>query len=535
VKTYAIVYFGTLLLTMFLVPIISRLAKWYRLVDIPGPRKVHTIPIPRVGGIAFVIPTIAVLFIVFFLSDGIGQSFRQSRSEFIALLAGAGFMFAVGLFDDLHPIRGYVKLLCLVAASLAICASGATISSISLGTSFGFETGMAAWPLTILWIVMITVCIGVIDGLDGLAAGVAVIVCGTITLIALWSSQANMAIVMLTLLGGVTGFLIFNFYPAKIFMGDCGSMFLGFMIGAGSIICQMKTSTLIGLAIPFLVLVVPIIDMGFVVICRRILNRCSIFTPDRSHFHHHLLDLGLPQIMVVIVIYAVTVVSASIGMLILTTQGGWPLILLAGGLLLMLLMFVCLQRGRIRKILKAIKRNRANAREVRAKKHIFEATQVKMRETRSFSAWWDTLSAMGSKMHFQSIEFWQRRNGHYVNTCSWNAPDVKSATCRTIDLRLPLNGNDTAEYEIRACISADSCLEMGGRQAMLLSRLMDEFPAPKQKREAKTEDQSVGTMPKSLTTEKDVENRKSGTRNVLAVHLHEIGYKCTKRIRSSWF
>ena len=120
-KTYVIVYFGTLLLTMFIMPIISRLAKWYRVVDIPGPRKVHNVPIPRVGGIAFVITTIIMLLTVFFLSDGIGQSFRQSHSEFIALLAGAGFMFAVGLFDDLHPVRGYIKLLCLIAASLAIC------------------------------------------------------------------------------------------------------------------------------------------------------------------------------------------------------------------------------------------------------------------------------------------------------------------------------------------------------------------------------------------------------------------------------
>jgi UDP-GlcNAc:undecaprenyl-phosphate GlcNAc-1-phosphate transferase len=529
-KTYVIVYFGTLLLTMFILPIISRLAKWYCLVDIPGPRKVHKVPIPRVGGIAFVISTITFLLIEFFLSDGIGQSFRQSRSEFIALLTGAGFMFAVGLFDDLHSVRGYIKLICLIAVSLAICASGATISSISLGTSFGFETGLAAWPLTILWIVMITVCISVIDGLDGLAAGIAVIVCGTITLIALWSGQAAMAVVMLALLGSVTGFLMFNFYPAKIFMGDCGSMFLGFMIGAGSIICQMKTSTLVGLAIPFLVLIVPILDMGFVVICRRILNRCSIFTPDRSHFHHHLLDLGLPQIVVVIMIYSVTIICASIGMLILTAQDGWRLVLLAGGLLLMLVIFACLQCTRFRKILKALKRNRAVAREMGEEKQIFETTRVKMRESRSFSAWWDTLSTMGREMRFQNIEFWHRRNGRYVNTCSWSAPEGQSISYGTINLSLRPNGNGTAEYEIKACIPADACLEAGGRQAMLLSRLIDEFPAPEQKREIETDHRPVNTMPQSITTEKNTENGKSGTRNILAIYLQKIGDKYVKRI-----
>ena len=491
-KTYVTVYFGTLLLAMLLVPIISRLAKWYRLVDHPGPRKVHDTPIPRVGSIAFVVSTLIFALGMFFLSNEIGQSFRQSQTQFIVLLAGAFFMFAVGLFDDLHPVRGYIKLLCLIAASLAVCASGATISSISMGTSFELETGWAAWPLTIFWIMMITVCMGVIDGLDGLAAGVAVIVCGTILLIALWCGQTAMAVLMLALLGSVTGFLIFNFYPAKIFMGDCGSMFLGFMIGAGSIVCQMKTSTLVGLAIPFLVLVVPILDTGLVVICRRILDRRSIFAPDRSHLHHRLLDLGLRQLTAVIIIYAVTVISASIGVLILTAKGGWPFVLLACGLLLMIFMFVCLQSSRFHNILKALKRNLAIARQVKAERHIFETAQVKMRESSSIGTWWDTLRTMGKEMHFQSIGLWNRRDDRYVSNCLWNEPEEKSITRRTIKLRFPLNGNGSAGYEIRAHIPTDGDLELGGRQAMLLGRLMDEYPPPEkvQEDELKQTDQT---------------------------------------------
>jgi exopolysaccharide biosynthesis WecB/TagA/CpsF family protein len=502
VNTYVTVYFGTLIIAMLLVPIVSRLARWYRLVDNPGPRKVHDVPVPRIGGIAFVVSTFALVLGVFFLPNNIGQSFRESRTEYIALLAGAGFTFAVGLFDDLHPVRGYIKLLCLIAASLAICASGATISSISLGTTSVIKTGLAAWPLTIFWILMITVCVSVIDGLDGLAAGVAIIVCGTIVLIALWSGQAAMAVLMLALLGSVTGFLIFNFYPAKIFMGDGGSMFLGFMIGAGSIICQIKTSTLVGLAIPFLVLVVPIFDTGFVIIFRRILDRRSIFASDRSHLHHRLLDLGLRQVTVVIIIYATTAISASIGVLILTTQGGWSFVLLACGLLLMLSMLACLQYSRFRKILKALKRNRTIAREVKAERQIFETTQVKMRESRSFGAWWDTLCTMGKEMHFISIELWNRQNGGFVRKCLWNAPEGKSMTGRTINLRLPLNGNGAAEYEIRAGICADGYLELGGRQAMLLSRLMDEFPPPERLQGAKKPDQPGNKMLQSVTIEK---------------------------------
>jgi UDP-GlcNAc:undecaprenyl-phosphate GlcNAc-1-phosphate transferase len=501
-KTYITVYFGTLLLAMLLVPIISRLAKWYQLLDAPGPRKVHNIPVPRIGGIAFIISTFTLALAVFFLSNEIGSSFRQSHTEFIALLVGAGFIFTVGLFDDLRPLRGYVKLLCLIAASLLICASGATISSISVGTSVELATGWAAWPLSIFWITMITVCMGFIDGLDGLAAGVAMIVCGTILLIALWSGQAAMAVLMLALLGSITGFLIFNFHPAKIFMGDCGSMFIGFMIGAGSLICQTKTSTLIGLAIPFLVLCVPILDTSFVVICRRILDRRSIFAPDRSHMHHRLLDLGLRQVTVVIIIYSVTTISACIGILTLTVKGSWPFLLLACGLLLSLSAFACMQYGRLSKILKALKRNRNIARQVKAERHIFEIAQVKMSQSRSFDEWWDTLCDMGKEMHFQSITLCNHQDDLCVRKCVWDVPQQKFKAGRTIDISLPLDGNGSARYKVKAGILVNGHLEIGGRQVMWLGRLMDEFPPPEQVRQAKTNDLLVKAGPLLLNTEK---------------------------------
>lgn len=502
-KTYLTVYFGTVLLAMFLVPIVSRLAKRYRLVDAPGPRKVHQNPIPRIGGIVFVVSTLALVLPVFFLNNNIGRSFREARTEFIVLLVGASFMFTVGLIDDLRSLRGRIKLLCLIAASLAICASGATIRSISVGTWFQLETGWAAWPLTVFWIVMITVCINVIDGLDGLAAGIAVIVCGSIVLLALWSGQAAMAVLMLALLGGVTGFLFFNFYPAKIFMGDGGSMFLGFMIGAGSLVCQTKTSTLVGLAIPFLVMGVPILDTGFVVVGRRILERRSIFAPDRNHLHHRLLDLGLNHRTVVIIIYAVTAIGASIGMFMLTAESEWSVGLLVGGLLLLFSMFACLHGRRYRGILMAIKRNWAIAREARLEMHIFENAQLRMRESRSFRAWWEAVCIMAKKMHFQSIGLWRHCNGHYVRTCLWNVPEDIFTTDKTVKLILPLHGKGAVEREIRARIWVDGYLELSGRQAMLLARLMDEFPPPEQEEEAEALDQGADTTRRSTIKEKE--------------------------------
>lgn len=524
-KTYLTVYFGTLILAMVLVPVVSRLAKWYRFLDIPGPRKVHEKPVPRVGGIAFVTSTFTLVLAVFFFSNDIGQSFRQSSTQFIALLVGAAFMFAVGLFDDFHPLRGYIKLLCLISASLIICASGATISSISLGTSVALDTGWAAWPLTIFWITMITVCMSFIDGLDGLAAGVAIIVCGTMVLIALWSGQAAMTVLMLALLGSVTGFLIFNFYPAKIFMGDCGSMFLGFMIAGGSLVCQMKTSTLVGLAIPFLVLCMPILDTSFVVICRRVLDRRSIFSPDRSHLHHRLLDLGLRQVTVVVIIYSVTIISASVGILMLTAKGSLAFVLLALGLLLLLTMFACLQYSRIRNILKALKRNWLMARRVKTKIHIFETAQVKMHQSGSFDEWWDTLCEMGEEMRFSSIKLYDSLDGGCVRKHVWETPEKKSTSGRILNLNLPLNGNESARYELKVGVLIDEYLEMGCRRIMLLGRLMDEFPPPQQVRQAKTDDQPLKNRLRSLAMEKESENKKSKSNKILAILLKKIVHR----------
>jgi exopolysaccharide biosynthesis WecB/TagA/CpsF family protein len=477
VRTYLTVYFGTVIVAMFLVPIVSRVARFYHFVDEPGPRRVHQYAIPRIGGIAIFLSVFILVLPVFFLNNTVGQYFRGSQIEFITLLIAAAFVFIIGLIDDLHPVPGKIKLLCIIGASLAICASGATISNISLGKSFHLQTGLAAWPLTIFWIVVITVCINLIDGLDGLAAGIAAIVCGSLVLLAFWSNQSGITVLMLALLGGVTGFIFFNFYPAKIFMGDCGSMFLGFMIGASSIICQNKTSTLIGLAIPFLVLGAPILDTGLVVVSRRILERRSVFSADRNHLHHRLLAYGFKHRTVVIFIYATTVIFASIAMLMLTSRGEWTVELLVGGLLLMFSMFAVLHKGRIWKILKALKYNWKIAHDARKESRIFENAYTKMQGAGSLGEWWNTVCEMCEEMRFHRIELWNKNDGQSINTCTWKPPEDKS-THKNAELVFPLNGNGSAKWEIRANICAESNLERSGRLAMLLGRLMDQFPPP---------------------------------------------------------
>lgn len=483
-KTYVTVYFGTALVAMFLVPIISRLAKRYRLVDSPGPRKVHRTPVPRVGGIVFVVSTLALVLPLFFLDNEIGRSFREARTEFIVLLAAASFMFVIGLIDDLRSVRPNIKFLCIIGASLAICASGATIRSVSFGPWFELEFGWLAWPLAVIWITTITIGMNFIDGLDGLAGGIAAIVCGTILVLAFWSSQTVVAILMLALLGSVTGFLFFNFHPAKIFMGDSGSMFLGFMIGAGSLVCQAKTCTLVGLALPFLVMGVPILDAGFTMVRRAVLYRRSIFSSEMGHIHHYLLGLGLPQQTVVVIIYAVTVVGASIGMFMLTASGGWSIGLLTGGLVFLFGAFACLGAAHIRETFTAIKRNLEISRKRKEDRSCFEDTQLRMHESVFFEDWWESMCEMAKRMQFRNMELYLHNNGRPENKYEWKLSDDEKPDVLTAEFVLPLSESDSEiGSEMKVRIHKNNSLEATCRQVALLGRLMDEFPPPRQKSE----------------------------------------------------
>ena len=302
------------------------------------------------------------------------------------------------------------------------------------------------------------------------------IVCGALAFTAFLTGQVAMAVLMLALLGSVTGFLFFNFYPAKIFMGDCGSMFLGFMIGAGSVVCQTKTHTLVGLAVPFLAMGVPILDTGFAIIRRRFFDRRSIFAADRKHLHHLLLDLGLHQRTVVIAMYAVTAISASIGVFMLTVSGGWAIALLAVGLFLLFALFACLNGGQFCGMVDALKRNRTIAHEGKLVRRAFEETQTKMRNATDFSQWWESLCEMTDQMHFHSIGLWVRSEADDVNVCQWSAKAGKFATRKTAEFRLPVSRGGDDQWEIRAQVWVNGCLEIGGHETMLLARLMDEFP-----------------------------------------------------------
>ena len=477
-RTYLTVYFGAALVAIFAMPVVTRLSRRFGWVDTPGLRKVHKSPVPRIGGVVLVLATLALVLPASVLDNTIGQAFHRVQVRITVLLLASVFVFVVGLIDDIRSVRALFKLIALTGAALAVCASGARIDSMSFGSAFSFELGWLSWPVTVLWIVTVTVGLNFLDGLDGLAAGISAIVCGVIAVFAFYTGQIVMGVLMLALLGSLTGFLFFNFNPAKVFMGDCGSLFLGFIISAGSVVCVAKAATLIGIAIPAAVLGIPLLDTLFTVVRRGILDRRSIFAAERGHIHHRLLDLGLQQRHAVLVLYGATLLAAGLAMAMLVTRATWTIALMGVVVLLLLMLFHFVGGSRLRETLAALKRNAAIARQVKEEKHCFEDAQLRMREARSFEGLWHAACDVAEKMGFERLALSQTLDETAAHTSVWRRTSEALSPHEIITISVPIrNGLPDASVWIEAGLRVDGSLETAGRRLMLFGRLLDEWMA----------------------------------------------------------
>jgi UDP-GlcNAc:undecaprenyl-phosphate GlcNAc-1-phosphate transferase len=329
-----IVYGAAAALSLVATALAIRLALRIGAVDQPGLRKVHAVPIPRIGGLAVFLAFAGALGAAAALDGGIRRAIGRDLPQVLGLLGAATFVLGVGLVDDVRGLGARHKLAAEVAAAATLCALGVRIQSLAAEGLFRIEFGWMSCPLTILWIVGITNAVNLIDGLDGLAAGICAIACAAVAVFAVWMRQPVMALLMLALLGGLTGFLVYNFNPAKVFLGDCGSLFLGFLLGAASVLSSTKTATAVALALPLLAMGVPIFDMLLAVL-RRALAQRPMFAPDRQHIHHRLAALGLRHRHVVLLLYGATALSAALGMFMMVATGAAALTIFLCVLLLL--------------------------------------------------------------------------------------------------------------------------------------------------------------------------------------------------------
>ena len=296
---YILAFFIALIAAYIVTPGVISLAIKMGAMDAPDPRKVHKKPIPRLGGIGIYLAFMAAVLLTVDITN-----------EMLGLLLGGTVIAAVGIIDDFKNLPAKVKLLGQIIAACILVAFDIRIDFISDPFGDFFYLEYLAVPATIFWIVGLTNTVNLIDGLDGLAAGVSMIAAATILLVALQQGFILVAVLTAALAGSALGFLHYNFNPAKIFMGDTGSMFLGFMLAGISIIGAVKSAATIALIVPILALGLPILDTAFAIV-RRYRGGVPIFKPDRGHLHHRLLDLGFTQRQAVLLMY---VISGALGL-----------------------------------------------------------------------------------------------------------------------------------------------------------------------------------------------------------------------------
>lgn len=305
-------------------PLVKTLAYKVGAIDVPKDnRRMHKVPIPRLGGLA--------IFLAFLLSVLV---FAEIDRQMQGILLGAVMIVILGVMDDIMALKALPKLLVQIAAAGVAVYHGCVIQFFSNPNVFSEITyinlGWLSYPVTIIWIVAITNAVNFIDGLDGLAAGVSAISTAALTVIALMVAETNVAIILSALFGACLGFLPYNMNPAKIFMGDTGATFLGFMLATLSVTGLFKMYAIISFAVPFLILGVPIFDICFAFL-RRIAKGQSPMTADRGHFHHRLIDMGFSQKQSVAIAYMLTAILG-LAAVLLTSSGELKALILIGAI-----------------------------------------------------------------------------------------------------------------------------------------------------------------------------------------------------------
>ena len=303
-------------------PLVKTLAYKVGAIDVPKDnRRMHKVPIPRLGGLA--------IFLAFLLSALI---FADIDRQLQGILLGAVIIVVLGALDDVLALKALPKLIVQIIAAGVAVYHGCVIQFISNPNVFSNATylnlGWRSVPITIIWIVAITNAVNFIDGLDGLAVGVSSISAAALIVIALMVAETNIAIILCALFGACLGFIPYNMNPAKIFMGDSGSTFLGYILATLSITGLFKMYAIISFAVPFLILGLPIFDICFAFL-RRIAHGQSPMQADRGHVHHRLIDMGFTQKQAVAIAYMLTAILG-LAAVVLTSSGELKALILIG-------------------------------------------------------------------------------------------------------------------------------------------------------------------------------------------------------------
>lgn len=495
---YICVGAASLLASLLLTPIAARAAATMGWLDSPGVRKIHSRPVAYLGGAAIFFSLFAGFLVLLLLARDPAASLSELDPRVLSLLAGAGLLFVVGLVDDVRTIRPRVKLVAQITAALVVCASGITIDRIHLTDGLALEFGHLAVPITILWIVGITNAVNLIDGMDGLASGLSAVACAAIGWIAYQSGLYTAAAMLAALLGALLGFLPYNLYPARIFLGDSGSMLLGFLLSSTAVLCAAKAATVVGIALPLVALGIPIFDTLFAMM-RRILEGRSLFSADRNHIHHRLLALGFGQTRIVMLLCAETACAVSFVLFFSTAPSAIRGAIILTVFALHVMVFRAVGAVHFRNSFSGFSRMLTAARQAKDERLDLDDLELHLREASSIRDWWSAVCDVAASLGFTRLELALNRREEGSTDLTWNASELHAPETTAITMSVPIRQR-RADVALPLLVETptDDSLETAGRRMGHFCRLMDRhsiatLPKHKRKRPPSTRAEARGS------------------------------------------
>jgi UDP-GlcNAc:undecaprenyl-phosphate GlcNAc-1-phosphate transferase len=382
--TYGIAFLIALIVSVVMTLVVRKAAHGFGWLEQGGgsSRRVHSHAVPRIGGIAIVVSSFAPLLALLVVASGVGVTFKANQAFIVALFGGGVAIAALGLYDDFRGAGATKKFSVQFAVAIGIWLLGIRVELVSHPLAGALPLGFLSLPITVFWVVGIINAMNLIDGLDGLAGGIAFFAVATNFVLALGRGDVLMCLMMASLAGAVLGFLVFNFNPASIFMGDTGSMFLGFVLAISSITTSQKSGTAVALLVPVIALGLPIMDT-LLAIGRRALRGRPMFSADKEHIHHRMMSrLAFSHRKAVLSLYCISCVFAAAALALQNAnsgQGALVLVAVASVVVVLVRTLGYLQPGATRRLASMREQNlrlrragRASASRVRAAKSLAE-------------------------------------------------------------------------------------------------------------------------------------------------------------------
>ncbi len=299
------VFLSAALVALVATPAVSAAARRLGVVDAPSDRKVHGEPIPRGGGVAILLAVAVSMAAAFVYGTSLSDQVSWDTPR-VAFCLGALMAFGLGLWDDVRRLPPRVKLLVQIGAALVAYMGGARINGLILPWGAGWTLGWVSLPVTVFWFVLLMNAMNLIDGLDGLAAGVSLFACVVLGVLCVMTGRMVEALGFAAVAGACLGFLRYNFNPASVFMGDSGAYLLGYLMAGMSVLGSLKSQTAVAILIPIVALGLPLMDAMWATV-RRFLFGVGVFRADRDHLHHRLMRMGFTHQSAVLIMYGVTV------------------------------------------------------------------------------------------------------------------------------------------------------------------------------------------------------------------------------------